>query len=52
MKVLKSGYIILPSQKAWLSLKDNHAPENDPWTVLTKINLLAFWNEVAPNFKC
>ena len=42
MKDLKSEYLILLIQRAWLSLKDSHAPENETWTFLTKINLLNF----------
>ena len=42
MKALKNEHLILHSQRAWLSLKDSHAPENETWTILTKINLLEF----------
>ena len=42
MKDLKSEHLILWSQRAWLSLKDCHAPENETWTILIKINLLDF----------
>ena len=48
MKDLKSEHLILPSQRAWLSLKDCHAPENKTWTFLTKINSLDFGVEFLP----
>ena len=42
MKDLKSEHLILPNQRAWLSLKDSHALENETWTFLIKMNLLDF----------
>ena len=42
MKDLKSGYLILLRERAWLPLKDGHAPENEPRTFSTKIDLLDF----------
>ena len=39
MKDLKSGHLILLRERAWLPLKDGHAPENEPLTFFTKINL-------------
>ena len=40
MKALKNGHLIL--------LKDSHALENEPHTLFTKINLLAFGLELVP----
>ena len=39
MKALKSGYQNWWRERAWLSLKDCHALENEPWTFFTKIYL-------------
>ena len=43
MKDLKIGYLILLREGEWLPLKDNHAPENEPWTFSTKIDLPYFY---------
>ena len=40
MKDIKSEHLILLRQRAWLSLKDSHAPETDPRTISTKIDML------------
>ena len=48
MKDLKNKHLILPSQRAWLYLKDSHAPKNETWTFLTKINLLDFGVKLLP----
>ena len=40
MKDHKSGHLILLRERAWLPLKDGHAPENEPLTFFTKINLM------------
>ena len=42
MKDLKSEHLILPRQRAWLTLKDSHALEIEPRTVFTKIDMLTF----------
>ena len=48
MKALKNEHLILHSQRAWLSLKDSHAPENETRTFCTKINLLNFEVKLFP----
>ena len=46
MKDLKSGHLILLRERAWLPLKDGHAPENEPRTFSTKIDLPEFGVEL------
>ena len=46
MKDLKSRYLILLKQKAWLSLKGSHTFGNETRTFFTKINFLAFGVEL------
>ena len=48
MKNLKSEHLILLSQRAWLTLKDSHAPEIEPRTVSTKIDMLAIADHLHP----
>ena len=48
MKDLKSEHWILLSQRAWLSLKGSHAPDNETWTFLTKIYFLGLEVEFFP----
>ena len=48
MKNLKSEHLILLRQGAWLLLKDSHAPEIEPRTVSTKIDILAFADHLHP----
>ena len=45
MKDLKSGHLFLQRERAWLPLKGGHAPENEPRTFSTKIELPKFWEE-------
>ena len=42
MKDLKSGHFFLQRERAWLLLKGGHAPENEPRTFSTKIDLPDF----------
>ena len=42
MKDLKSRYLILIRERAWLPIKDGHVPENEPRTFSTKIDLPDF----------
>ena len=46
MKDLKSGHLFLQRERAWMPLKGGHAPENEPRTFSTKINLPDFWEEL------
>ena len=48
MKDLKSEHLILLGQRAWLTLKDSHAPEIEPRTVSTKINMLTISDHLHP----
>ena len=48
MKNLKSEHLILLRQGAWLLLKDSNAPEIEPRTVSTKIDMLAFADHLHP----
>ena len=53
MKDLKCGNLILLRQRAWLTLKDSHAPEIEPRTVSTRIDVLAIadkWHPVSNIF--
>ena len=45
MKDLKSGFF-LQRERAWLPLKGGHAPENEPRTFSTKIDLPEFGVEL------
>ena len=42
MKDLKSGHLIFLRESSWLPLNDGHAPENEPCTFSTKIDLPYF----------
>ena len=46
MKDLKSGHLFLQRERAWLPLKGGHAPENEPRTFSTKIDLPEFGVEL------
>ena len=46
MKDLKSGHLFWQRERAWLPLKGGHAPENEPRTFSTKIELPKFWVEL------
>ena len=48
MKDPKRDHLILLRQRAWVPLKDSHAPEIEPRTVSTKINILAFADHLHP----
>ena len=48
MKDLKNERFILLSQRAWLTLKDSHAPEIELRTISTKIDILAIADHLHP----
>ena len=48
MKDLESKHLILPRQRPWLNLKDSHAPEIEPQTISTKIDMLAIADHLHP----
>ena len=48
MKDLKKEHLILLRQRAWLTLKDSHAPEIELRTVSTKIDMLAIADHLHP----
>ena len=48
MKDLNYVYLILLRQTAWSPLKDSHAPESEPRTFSTKINMLVFEAHLNP----
>ena len=48
MKDLKSEHLILLRLRAWITLKASHAPEIEPRTVGTKIDILAIADHLHP----
>ena len=48
MKDLNSEHLILLRQRTWLPLKDSHALEIETRTVSTKIDILAFEDNLHP----